>query len=279
MPLMLLIAFSCAASAFAQQPTEDQALTALRVQLRWRHQFQFAGYYAAIEKGYFRAEGLAVELVEGQPGLDPVQELLAGKVDFAIESPGVLIKRQQGYPLVVMAAIFQHSPMVIITRRDSGLVTPQSLKGKRIMLTADRDPESLAMLVEEGIALNSVAILPHNWGLDDLVAGRVDGQTAYLTNEPYLLEKAGVGVTTIQPLSYGIDFYGDCIVTTENAVRMHLEQHEAFQRAVRQGWQYAMAHPREIAELIHNRYTPEKDLESLLYEAEKMQWSHSTGTC
>ncbi len=101
--------------------------------------------------------------------------------------------------------------------------------------------------------------------------GRVDGQTAYSTNEPYLLHKAGVEVATIQPLNYGIDFYGDCIVTTEHEVRTHLEKIEAFRRSVRQGWLYAMANPQEIAELIHSRYSQEKSLDHLLYEAKTMQ--------
>ena len=179
----------------------------------------------------------------------------------ACSHPAALIRRQQGMTLVVVAAIFQHSPAVIITRHDSGLTTPQDLKGKRIMLTPETDPETLAMLVEEGIAPQSVTIIPHNWGVEDLIAGRVDGQTAYLTNEPYLLKKQGVETTLIRPLHYGIDFYGDCIVTTEAQVRDHSDRLNAFLKAVKLGWTYAMDHPREIAELIRSRYAKEKDVE------------------
>jgi diguanylate cyclase (GGDEF)-like protein/PAS domain S-box-containing protein len=270
---MCLIVLMAGASTpgSAQEPVDNRSLQKVRLQLKWRHQFQFAGYYAAIEKGYFKDEGLAVELIEGRPGFNPVDALLSGTVEFAIESPAVLIKRQQHMPLVVVAAIFQHSPTVIITRRDGGLNTPQSLKGKRIMLTPDTDPESMAMLVEEGVPLHSVTILPHNWGLADLIAGRIDGQTAYLTNEPYLLKMEGVDTTIIQPLNYGIDFYGDCIITTEDEVRMHSERLESFLRAVRLGWMYAMAHPLEIAELIRSRYSQEKSLEQLLFEASAMR--------
>jgi diguanylate cyclase (GGDEF)-like protein/PAS domain S-box-containing protein len=270
--LALLFAAIASTSGYAKESGEGgRPLEKMRLQLKWRHQFQFAGYYAASEKGYFRAEGLDVELIEGRPGFNPVDELLSGKADFAIESPAVLIKRQQGLPLVVVAAIFQHSPTVIITRKDSGLITPQSLKGKRIMLTPATDPESLAMLVEEGISLRDVNILPHNWGFADLIAGRVDGQTAYLTNEPYLLKKEGVETTVIRPLNYGIDFYGDCIITSEHEVRTHFERIEAFRRAVQRGWLYAMEHPHEIAELIHSRYSQEKSLDHLLFEAEAIR--------
>ena len=249
---------------------DHKPLKKLRLQLKWHHQFQFAGYYAAIEKGYFRNEGLEVELIEGKPGINPIVEILAGRADLAIDSPAVLIQRQQGKPIVAIAAIFQHSPTVIITRSDNHLTTPQSLKGKRIMLTPESDPESLAMLVGEGIQLQDLKILPHNWRVDDLIANRVDAQTAYLTNEPYFLKKAGMAITTIQPLNYGIDFYGDCIVATEHEVQSNFEQVESFVKAMQQGWLYAMEHHLELAELIRTKYSQEKSLEQLLFEAEAM---------
>ena len=80
----------------------------------------------------------------------------------------------------------------------------------------------------------------------------------------------GVDTTIIRPLDYGIDFYGDCIVTSEHEVRTHFARLEGFRRAVQKGWVYAMAHPLEISELIRDRYSQEKDLNHLLYEAEAM---------
>lgn len=245
----------------------SQPLEKIRLQLKWHHQFQFAGYYAAIEKGYFRDERLEVELIEGRPGVNPTDELLAGKADFAIDSPAVLIQRQQGKPVVAIAAIFQHSPAVIITRSDRHLNSPQSLKGKKIMLTPETDTENLAMLVGEGIQLQDIQVVPHDWGLDDLIAKRVDAETAYLTNEPYLLKKAGIEATIIRPLNYGIDFYGDCIITTENEVQLHFERLESFRKAVQRGWLYAMSHQLELAEHIRAKYSQEKELDHLLFEA------------
>lgn len=249
----------------------SQPLERIRLQLKWYHQFQFAGYYAAIEKGYFRNEGLEVELIEGRPGFSPVDELLAGRADLAIDSPAVLIQRQQGKPIVALAAVFQHSPAVIMTLSANRLDTPQSLKGKRLMLTPGTDPESLAMLVGEGVRLKDVQMLPHTWSIDDLLSSRVDAQTAYLTNEPYLLKKAGREASYIRPLNYGIDFYGDCIITTEQEVRSRFERLESFKKAAQQGWLYAMAHQLEIAELIRKKYSQKKELEHLLYEAHVMR--------
>lgn len=266
-----LMTASASPSGSSQHQNPVENLEKIRLQLKWRHNFQFAGYYAAIEKGYFRDEGLDVELIEGMPGVNPAETLLTGDADFAIESPAVLIKRQQNPSLVVLAAIFQHSPACVVTLKSSGLTTPQSLSGKRIMLTSHWDFETLAMLEEEGISLDSVNIVLNNWDISDLISGKVDAEAAYMTNEPYLFDKQGIAVTTIRPSNYGIDFYGDCIVSTEDEIRNHEKRVEGFLRAVRLGWIYAMKHPQEIAELIKSRYAKDTDLDHLLFEAETMK--------
>jgi len=268
----LLVAFLFLVAAFAPIcHAEERALESIRLQLKWRHQFQFAGYYAAVEQGYFREAGFDVELLPGKPGLNPADALLSGQAEFAVMSPSVLLERQQGRPLVVVSAIFQHSANVLLTKKDKGLLTPKDLVGKRVMITPETDPENLAMLANEGVPLQSLRVQPHTWSVEDLIAGKVDAQSAYLTNEPYLLGKLGVELAMIKPVQYGIDFDGDCLVTTEHEVREHPERIEAFRRAVQRGWLYAMAHPEEIARLILARYSQEKSLEHLLFEAEAMR--------
>lgn len=264
---MLLFLFLSLVVSQAPVRAGERPLESVRLQLKWTHQFQFAGYYAAVAQGYFREAGLEVELLPAKPGLKPSDLLLSGQVQYAVMSPAVLIERQQGRPLVVLGAIFQHSGTVIMTKKEAGLTTPQDLKGKRLMLTADSDPENQAMLINSGVPLETLTIVTHSWDLDDLISGRVDAQTGYLTNEPYLLRQRGVEPALLKPMQYGIDFYGDCLVTTEAELRAHPKRTEAFFRAVQRGWQYAMAHPEEMAQLIVDRYSREKTVEHLLFEA------------
>ncbi len=269
--LLILASLLVVPAAVLAASGSERPLETVRLQLKWRHQFQFAGYYAAIEQGYFREAGLAVELLPGTPDFNPSDALLSGQAEYAVLSPAVLLERQQGKPLVVLGAIFQHSANIILTRKDAGLLTPQDLKGKRVMFTSELDPETFAMLKNEGVPLDSFTLLPHNWSVDDLVMGKVDAQTAYLTNEPYLMKKRGVAVALIRPFQYGIDFYGDCLVTTEHEMKDYPERVDAFRQAVQRGWLYAMAHPEEIARLILSRYSQDKTLEHLLFEAEAMR--------
>jgi len=243
----------------------------VRLQLKWKHQFQFAGYYAAIEKGFFTREGLRVELIEGVPGLTPSERLFTGQAEYAVDSTAIILQRQKGRKVVALAAIFQHSPNIVMTRRDSGLTTPQSLMGKRIMFTDPTDPECRAMLANEGVFPKDYTTLPHTWSIDALIDGKVDAMSAYLTNEPFLMEQRGVAPGILYPNHYAVDFYGDCLTTSEAEITAHPHRVEAFLRAVDDGWRYAMANPEEIADLILARYPTAKTRQELLYEAEAMR--------
>lgn len=106
----------------------------VRVQLKWLHQFQFAGYYAAIEQGFYRDAGLEVELIEGSPEVDPARIVLEGGAEFGVGTPEILLSLAEGKPLVVLGVIFQHSPYGILSLQESGISSVKDLFGKRIMI-------------------------------------------------------------------------------------------------------------------------------------------------
>jgi diguanylate cyclase (GGDEF)-like protein/PAS domain S-box-containing protein len=241
----------------------------IRLQLNGRHDFQFAGYYAAIEKGFFHIEGVDVELIEGGPDVNPTENLLAGKADLAIASPTFIIRRQQDPSLILLAAIFQRSPTEIVFLKGSGLSTPQSLAGKRVMLAPDAGPEVRAMLMAEELPLQSIEFFPYKHGLEDLLAGRVDAQA--ISVDASLFDKKNAALTSIKPFDYGINFYGGCVISTKANVRNRSNQIEGFLQATKIGWKYALDHPEEVARIIKSRYAPDLDLEQLLREAEAIR--------
>ena len=97
------------------------ALEPVTIQLRWSHQFQFAGYYAALEKGFYAAEGLDVSLREAVPGQDRIAPALEGLAQYGVGDAGILKLRADGQPVVVLAQIFQHFPSILITKRDGDI--------------------------------------------------------------------------------------------------------------------------------------------------------------
>lgn len=241
-------------------------LDSVTLQLNWKHQFQFAGYYAAHEKGFFREAGLEVRIVEAQEGVDPIASVLDGRAEFGVGASELALHRVQGEPVVALAVILQHSPLVLLasSRR---IHSVQDLAAKRIMLMP-HETELYAYLRRENI--KHYEAVPHSFNPADLMEGKVDAISAYLTDEPFFLQQADFPYVTFTPRTARIDFYGDTLFTTESQAKRHPQRVKAFRAAALKGWHYAMAHPEEIADLIVARHGSRHSREHLLFEAREM---------
>ena len=89
------------------------------LKLHWKHQFQFAGYYAAVEKGLFKKAGLDVVLEEPDEHNDPVKDVIDGRAHFGIGNASLMLDHAQGKPIVAVAPIFQHCPKVLLALKIS----------------------------------------------------------------------------------------------------------------------------------------------------------------
>lgn len=243
------------------------ALEQVTLQLNWKHQFQFAGYYAAIEKGYFRDAGYEVTLVEAGAGHDPIATVLKGDALFGVGASELALQRARGEPVVALAAILQHSPLVLIANSKVAN-NVHALAGRRIMLMP-HETELYAYLKREGITRYRAE--QHSFDPADLISGKVDAVSAYSTDEPFLLDKAGFKYSLFTPRSSAIDFYGDTLFTTEQTIRANPKGVRAFRNAAIKGWEYAMQHPEEVADLILARYSKRHQKDHLLFEAIEMQ--------
>ena len=249
---------------------EDGGLDQVRLQLKWSHQFQFAGFYAAVEKGFYRESGLDVALEEGRAGMDFIHQVVSGAADFGVELPDLLLRRVAGEPVVVLAAIYQHSPYVIASLDGTPIASPHDLVGRTVMLRPSSNAEILAMLLNEGVPLDQVRIVDHDFNANALANRTVDALSMYSSTMVHERALEGQRLNLLHPLNYGVDFYGDCIFTSERMLKDHPDRVRAFREASLRGWEYAMDHPREMAELIHERYAPGKSVENLLAEYDQM---------
>ena len=240
------------------------------LQLKWQHQFQFAGYYAALEKGYYRDNNLDVRLLEAEPETDVVEEVTTRHANYGVGTSALLLERSRGKPVVVLAAVFQHSPLILIGNIHAGVASVQDLRGKKVMLEKHAE-ELLAYLRHEDVPESSFEIAPHSFDSDDLVHGVVDAMSGYSTTEPYYLDQARIPQLILSPRSVGIDFYGDNLFTSDAELREHPKRAKAFREASLKGWAYAMAHPEEIVDLILAKYSTAHSRDFLLYEAERMR--------
>lgn len=239
------------------------------LQLKWRHAFQFAGYYAAKELGYYKDAGLDVDILAATPGLDPVTEVVEGRAHYGIGNSSLLIARQQGKPVVVLNVVFQHSAAVLIAKSGKRHPSVKDLLGQRVMIEPN-SAELIAYLLKSGVSSENLTILDHSHQVQDLIDDKIDAFSAYSNYEPYLLNSKGFYFQVYTPREVGIDFYGDNLFTTEGEIENNPERVEAFRKASMRGWSYAMKHKKEIVDLIASKYAPGIDRQHLQFEAQKM---------
>lgn len=265
----LFLFFFCFATLYAQPPIEK-----VSVQLQWADQFQFAGYYVAKERGFYRDAGLEVTLQKFDSKKLSVDEVMAGRSTYGIGRSSLLNDRMAGKNVVALSAIFQSSPFVLLSQKSADIKTPRDLKGKRVMMTSDfQDTISVrAMLNSQDILLDQLKIIEHSFNPIDISNGKTDVMACYISNEPFVLKEKGIETNAISPEAYGFDFYSDILFTSEAEVRNHPKRVRAFVDATLKGWEYAFEHIPETAQLIRERYnTQNKSLESLIYEGEVLK--------
>lgn len=247
----------------------DPSPNKVTVQLRWQHQFQFAGYYAAVHKGFYKDAGLDVTLKEGGPNVSAIDEVVLGRADFGVSTSGLVKAYLEGKPVLMLAPIFQHSPQVLLSL-DQKLATPSAVAGAGAigLQPGDESLDLKAMFVNEGIALDKLKINSDSLGLSDLLSGKIIAMNAYLSNEPFFLQKRGIAYSVIDPRQYGMDFYSDILFTSRAVGKERPEVVLAFRNATLKGWEYALTHQDEIIGLILAQYNPQgKSREYLAFEA------------
>jgi PAS domain S-box-containing protein len=262
-----LATFGLVFEGYSESSPSNNNLEEVTLQLKWKHQFQFAGYYAALEKGFYRQAGLDVKIVEATNGEDSTSQVISGKADFGIAMSDLIEKRAKGQPVVALASIFQHSPLIILSLRKSGIENIHDLIGKKISLEAHSE-QILSYLSSEGLPSRKLNIYPHDYDVTKLIRGEIDAMSAYSTDEPFLLLSKGFKYSTFSPRAGGIDFYGDTLFTTEFQINEHPERVAAFLKASLKGWKYALDNTEEIVDLILSKYTSRHSREHLLFEAQ-----------
>lgn len=247
----------------------NPALEPVTLQLKWQHQFQFAGYYAAVEQGFYREAGLDVTIIEADEDTDPIQTVIDGEADFGVGTTELVLWRSRGAPVVVLGVIFQHSPLVLLTTERDDILSTHDLVGKRVAIEPN-SAELLTYLQNEGIDTADIDMLPHSLGTSELVDGAVDAMSAYSSDEPFELQSAGIAYQTFSPRSAGIDFYGDVLFTTQAQIDASPERVRAFTEASMAGWRYAFDHQDEMIDYIYTELSQRHSREHLAFEAEQM---------
>lgn len=263
----IIAAALCVVTACAQK-AENGPLDQVNLQLKWVHQAQFSGFYLAREKGYYADEGIQVDFLEGGKDVDVLTSLVSGAAHFAVAaSEMVLVQRQkESAPITAIAVIYRKSAVVYVVRHDTGIANPTDFIGKTAAVIAksqshgEFEYQFNALVKKGGIDITQINRVAYDPTYADFYAGRVDITAAYYTGGVMRMRNKGHVVNLIWPSDYGIHFYSDTLITTEQIIEEKPELAERFLRATLKGWREAIAIPNEAVE-ITLKYAKVKDRE------------------
>src|SRR4029079_1884529 len=184
------VAAPSASSASGESPAASQPaeLTKVRLQLKWVAQAQFAGYYAAVDQGYYKDQGLDVQILLGGPDIDPVRVVASDGAEFGTTwVPAMLAAREGGADVVDISQVFQRSGTLEVSFKDKNITKPEDLKGKKVgSWLGGNEPELFAALNKVSINpddKSQVEIIQQDFDMSGLLGGSLDAAQAMTYNE------------------------------------------------------------------------------------------------
>ncbi len=267
--LLVFSFFPC----FAYGNVGADGLKKVSVRLQWKNQFEYAGFYIAKEKGFYKDAGLDVTIKEWEYGVNIPDEVLSSS-EYGVARPSVLIEMSKGKDLVILASIYQANPLVVLTDKSLGIDSIKKFKGKRIMITEDHilDSSLVAMLNSQGVKTEDVQIIKHSFDPGSLLNGETDLMAAYISNEPFTLRELGGEPLIFSPKNYGFNFYNDILVVSRSYLRRNPQEVQKFTQATLKGFEYAFSHIEKAVDIVYEKYNSlQKTKEALLYEAETLK--------
>lgn len=263
--ILAALILTTASSASAQK------LVPVKVQLKWFPQAQFAGFFVAQAKGYYRAEGLDVQFLP-TGDQSPIQTVATGTADFGTTwITDLLTARQQGIPVVHIAQLFQKSGYTLVSLKSAGLKTPADFKGKRVgVWPSGNEYPAVALLKKYGLTTSldssvsnpSVQAVTYPFDPSIVFPDKVDLVSAMTYNEVNQIVGLGYPLDKLQIFNasdYGINLLEDLIFTTERTLAnknfkgsgMSGEDIAAkLVRATLKGWNYAVKNQKEAVQTV-----------------------------
>ncbi|OGR39855.1 MAG: ABC transporter substrate-binding protein [Desulfovibrionales bacterium GWA2_65_9] len=229
--------------------------------LQWQPQAQFAGFYVAKEKGFYTEAGVDLTIIPGGPDVVASKLLASGRAQFAtmflatgIERRAGAGRNKDGLPVVLLAQLVQRSALMLITRADSAIRTPQDLDGKRVGLW-DNEFRLQPLALFQRLGIHPV-IKPQSNTLNLFLRGGVDAASAMWYNEYHSLLASGLDAADLRVFFYrdlDLNFPEDGLYALEATQAADPDLCRAVTSASLRGWEYAFAHPDEALDIVQAR--------------------------
>lgn len=227
-----------AAVAGSSIPMRAMAATPMTMQAAWINDAEFAGYFLAMDKGFYTDEGLDLTYLSGGPDVIPESTIIAGRADLALTTPDTTIKAivDQGAPFKIIGAQYQKNPIGIVSLVGSGINSPLDLVGKTLAVPPVNVISVEAMLKLNDIDPGDINIVPYAYDPTPLIKGEIDASLDFTTNVPYTIGLQGVEARSFLLYDFGYTTYNDTVVVTEEVLNTKRVELVAWLRASRKGW-------------------------------------------
>lgn len=253
--------FAGLASALALTAGAAGAQDAVTLQLKWVTQAQFAGYYVALENGYYEDEGLDVTIRAGGPDIAPVQVLMGGGADVMVDwMPSALAAREQGAPVVNIAQPFVRSGMMLTCLAETGITQPSDFRGRTLgVWFFGNEYPFLSWMSTLGIPTNGgpdgVNVLRQGFNVDPLLQRQADCISTMTYNEYWQVIDAGITPEQLITFKYedqGVATLEDGLYVLESNLSdpAFVDRMARFVRASMLGWEWAAENPEEAAAIV-----------------------------
>jgi len=261
MKRMMMAAAAAGALMTGGAPVMAQDLDEVRLQLQWVTQAQFAGYYVALEEGFYEEEGLDVEILPGGPDIAPPQVLAGGGADVMLNwMPSALAAREKGLPVVNIAQPFASSGLMLTCWKDTGITGPQDFKGKTIgVWFFGNEYPFLSWMSQEGIPTeggeDGVTVLKQGFNVDPLIQRQADCISTMTYNEYGQVLDAGISEDELVTFKYedmGVATLEDGMWVLEENLEdpEFVDKMTRFVRASMKGWTWAEENPEDAAQIV-----------------------------
>lgn len=258
---MKKLVLTALASCMVMSSVAAQAADKLTLQLQWVTQAQFAGYYVALDKGYYSDENLDVTIKPGGPDIAPPQVLAGGGADLMLNwMPSALAAREKGVPLVNIAQPFKSSGLQLTCRKETGITSPQDFRGKTIgVWFYGNEYPFLSWMSQLGIPTdggsNGVTVLKQGFNVDPILQKQADCISTMTYNEYWQVIDAGISPNDLVIFKYqdqGVSTLEDGIYVMEDRLKdpAFEDQMVRFVRASMKGWKWAEENPNAAADIV-----------------------------
>ncbi|MEO9899341.1 ABC transporter substrate-binding protein [Nisaea sp.] len=249
------------AGAVGLMATTAMAADKVTLQLKWVTQAQFGGYYVAADKGFYKEEGLEVEIKPGGPDIAPPQVIAGGGADVIIDwMPSALASREKGVALVNIAQPFKSSGMMLTCRKETGITSPSDFKDKTLgVWFFGNEYPFLSWMAQLGIktdgSAGGVTVLKQGFNVDPLLQKQADCVSTMTYNEYWQVIDAGLPADELVVFKYqdqGVATLEDGLYVLEKNLKdpAFVDKMARFVKASMKGWKYAEANPDEAADIV-----------------------------